>query len=57
MKKEETKLTNAAEENNSFYEAILMYYDWIKLQKQYAEQGLRKVNMNYMLFVSLIKYN
>lgn len=45
MKKEETKLTNAAEENNSFYESILMYYDWIKLQKQYAEQSLRKVNM------------
>lgn len=45
MKKEETKLTNAAEENNSFYEEILMYYDWIKLQKQYAEQGFRKVNM------------
>lgn len=45
LKKEETKLTSAAEENNSFYEAILMYYDWIKLQKQYAEQGLRKVNM------------
>lgn len=42
LRKEETKLT---EDTNSFYECILMYYDWIKLQKQYAEQSLRKVNM------------
>ena len=43
LKKEETGRTE--EEDNSFYECILMYYDWIKLQKAYAEQGLRKSAM------------
>lgn len=43
MKKEETGRTEGGD--NSFYECILMYYDWIKLQKEYAEHGLRRSAM------------
>lgn len=44
MKKEETGRTEG--EDKSFYECILLYYDWIKLQKEYAEQGLRRSAMH-----------